>query len=319
MARWNRSLTWLAAMILMLVTASGTSNADPPAATSHANESASDLFVPRRHQFDLELSDISGIVDNSSLIRRREASIAGSALHFGPDLGVGTMQIPEVTATWWVTALDSVQFQFRYFALYGGSHLDQPITFNGDVIAPGQDISTSGTQWFTAGFYYQRRITPLIEPFQAALPSVLRNWDLRPLIGLEFVYLDFKINGGHPSLLSGTLDARGRWHDQELPVPTIGLDARHWLGNDFVLQITAQGNWINKWNSLRTQDGTVYLSQSSFENHWRVYWLMPALRRLRPFLGFTFYYYKQTETSREIGNLARLMTYGPELGASYSF
>src|SRR5208282_387441 len=78
MARWNRSLTWLAAMILMLVTASGTSNADPPAATSHANESASDLFVPRRHQFDLELSNISGIVDNSSLIRRREASIAGS-------------------------------------------------------------------------------------------------------------------------------------------------------------------------------------------------------------------------------------------------
>ncbi len=116
------------------------------------------------------------------------------------------------------------------------------------------------------------------------------------------------------------LDVRGRWHDQELPVPTIGIDARrHWAG-PLDVEITAQGTWINKWNSLRSQGGTVYLSQSTFETHWRVVYSDPArLWGIRPFLGWSYYYYRQAETSGEIGNLARLQSYGPEIGASFSF
>ncbi len=103
-------------------------------------------------------------------------------------------------------------------------------------------------------------------------------------------------------------------------MPTLGLDARrHWAG-PLDLEITAQGTWINKWNSLRNEGGTVYLSQSTFETHWRVVYSDPArLWGIRPFLGWSYYYYRQAETSGEIGNLARLQSYGPEIGASFSF
>lgn len=71
---------------------------------------------------------------------------------------------------------------------------------------------------------------------------------------------------------------------------------------------------------LRTQGGTVYLSQATFETHWRVIYNDPhRLLGIRPFLEWSYYYYKQGETSGEIGNLMRLQSYGPEIGASYSF
>lgn len=277
------------------------------------------FFAPRPHQLDLELSNMSDFVTSDSLIRRREASIPGSAFYWGPDLGVDTMQQPGIKLTYWFDRLNALQFQFRYFALYGSSFLSEPATFNGDVLKPGQNISTSGTTWFTAGLYYQRRITPWLDKYTANLPWVLQKWDVRPLVGLEFVYLDFQINNGHPALISGDLEARGRWHDQELPVPTIGVQLARRLNEHFAIQISAQGNWINKWNSLRNQGGTVYLSQSSFETDWRIFYFDRRLSGLIPFLGFGYYFYRQAETSGEIGNLARMQAFGPQVGVDYSF
>jgi hypothetical protein len=117
------------------------------------------------------------------------------------------------------------------------------------------------------------------------LPHFLRGWDVQPKIGLEFVYLDFQINNGHPPLKSGNLEVRGRWHDQELPIPTIGVEGRRWLCDNLLLEGTLQGNWINKWNSLRSQGGTVYLSQSSFETHWRLYYIDQHLMGLKTLSG----------------------------------
>ena len=300
------------------------------------NESSSvipthSFLTPQPQQFDLEFADNSMFDDRSSLVRRRQGSINGSALHLSDDLGVDTLQMPTLHLDFWFDQLNAIEFQFRYLALYGREPLGIPVTFNGDLILPGQSINTHGTTWFTAGFFYQRRISPLLyEHVGANLPGWLQEWELRPKIGLEFVYLDFQINNGKPNRASavssakasspGLLDARGRWHDQELPVPTIGIDIRRELSEHFDLEITAQGAWINKWNSLRSEGGTVYLSQSTFETHWRViYDDAPWLWGIRPFVGWSYYYYKQTETSGGIGNLIRLQSYGPEVGASYSF
>jgi hypothetical protein len=289
------------------------------------------FFIPRPHQFDFEIANNFMIDDPSSVVRRRENSINGSALHLKSDLGVDTFQIPTLHLDFWFDELNAIEFQFRYLALYGSQALGTPVTFNGDVILPNQSINTHGTTWFTAGLFYQRRISPWLYQYASAnLPEWLQKWELRPKIGVEFVYLDFQINNGHPNRRSAgltsnvsssvLLDARGRWHDQELPVPTIGLDARRELAEHFDLEITAQGAWINKWNSLRSQGGTVYLSQSTFETQWRVIYSDPArLWGVRPFLGWSYYYYKQAETSGGIGNLIRLQSYGPELGVSCSF
>ncbi len=262
---------------------------------------------------------MSDFATDDSLIRRREASIPGSALHWGPDLGANTIQQPGINGSFWFDDSNAIQFQFRYFALYGSSFLPTPVTFNGDVIAPGQSISTAGTTWFTFGLFYERRITPWLNRYTPNVPEFLQGWDVRPRIGLEFVYLDFQINNRHPALISGNLDVRGRWHDQELPIPTLGVQGRRRFTSHLALEVTAQGNWINKWNSLRNQRGTVYLSQASFETHWRVFYLDSRLLGLKPYLGIAYYFYKQAETSGEIGNLARLQAFGPEVGVSYGF
>lgn len=277
------------------------------------------FYTPQRHQLDLEVSDFMAFPTDDALIRRREASTPGSAFHWGPDLGVTSYQQPAINGSFWFDDTNALQFQFRYFALYGSSFLSKPATFNGDVIAPGQNISASDSTWFTFGLFYERRITPWIEPQTVNLPEFLQGWDVRPRIGLEFVYLDFKINGGHPKLISGDLDVRGRWHDQELPIPTLGVQLRRWVSDNFVLEGILQGNWINKWDSLRNQGGTVYLSQSSFETRWRLYYMDRRLAGVRPFLGFAYYFYKQSETSGEIGNMARMQSFGPEVGVFYSF
>jgi hypothetical protein len=313
---------------LLLVAPVATTPAYGQQTASRTLSARDSFFTPRAHQFDLELADNSLFDDGSSLVRRRQDSVRGSALHLRDDLGVDTLQMPTLHLDYWFNELNAVEFQFRYLALYGSEPLRAPpVTFNGDLILPGQKINTNGTTWFTAGLFYERRISFWLYG-RATLPEFLRGWDLRPKIGLEFVYLDFQINNGHPHAVSahapasggGVLDVRGRWHDQELPVPTIGIEARRELAEHFDLEITAQGAWINKWNSLRSEGGTVYLSQSTFDTHWRVIYNNPEqLWGIRPFLGWSYYYYRQAETSGGIGNLIRLQSYGPEFGASYSF
>jgi hypothetical protein len=303
------------ALLFVLLTRPDSSHAAADAFTTDT------FYQPRWHQLDLEVSNFAAFPTNDALIRRRQDSIAGSAFHWGPDLGVSSYQQPAFNASFWFDDTNAIQFQFRYFALYGSSFLNSPATFNGDVLAPGQNISASDSTWFTVGLFYERRLTPWLNRKLENLniPEFLKEWDVRPRIGLEFVYLDFKINGGHPKLISGNLDVRGRWHDQELPIPTIGVQLRRWVSDKLLLEVILQGNWINKWNSGRSQGGTVYLSQSSFETHWRLYYMDRRLQGFYPFLGFAYYYYRQAETSAGIGNLARMQSLGPEFGVAYSF
>lgn len=48
------------------------------------------------------------------------------------------------------------------------------------------------------------------------------------------------------------------------------MEAWRWLAPNLALELTAQGYWANKWDSGRSEGGTVYDSQSGFETHWRV-------------------------------------------------
>ena len=98
----------------------------------------------------------------------------------------------------------------------------------------------------------------------------------------------------------------------------IGLEARRWLAPNFAFEVTAQGYWANKWDSGRTEGGTVYDSQSGFETHWRVVYSNHDWRGFAPFAGVNYYYSKYTQTSSGVGNLLRVQMIGPELGFNWS-
>jgi len=113
-------------------------------------------------------------------------------------------------------------------------------------------------------------------------------------------------------------EARIRFHEKGLPIPAAGLEGRRWLARNFALEWTAQGYWANKWNSGRSEGGTVYDSQSGFETHWRVVYSNHNWRGFAPFAGLNYYYSKYTQTSSGVGNLLRVQMIGPELGFNWS-
>ena len=276
------------------------------------------LLTPIAGQFDIEASDTYQFIAPDSIVRRRINSSRDSAIHFVGDLGNDTMQMPAILFSYWIDEVNAVQFQSRYFAVYGSRGSKRPLFFGGTTIAP-QVLSTDGTRWFTVAGFYQRRLTPLYQRYEAAWPWLLQGWDARAKIGLEFAYIDFRINDGKPATSTfAQFAARVRLHEKELPIPTVGLEARKLVTPYLAIEITAQGSWANKWNSGRNERGTVYLSQSSFETNWRLLYSDPALCGVTPFVGFNYYYFKIAETGSGVGNLLRIQQYGPQLGFMYS-
>jgi hypothetical protein len=288
-----------------------------------------DLLTPAPHQIDIEADDAYMFTVGSNTLRRRINSFPDSAISLQHDLGVSQLQLPEVLLSFWFDSVNAVQFQFRYYGIYGSKPQTQPLAFGGTIIFPPptpkgaqpitQKLNPGGTRWYTFGGYYERRLTPLYQKCEAGWPEFLQGWDTRAKIGIEFTYNDFRINDGSPLFSQvSPFEARIRFHEKGLPIPVIGLEERHQLGDNFAFEATAQGYWINKWNSGRSEGGTVYDSQSGFETHWRVIYSRPDWRGLSPFAGFNYNYTKYTQTSSGVGNLLRVQVYGPEVGFNWS-
>jgi hypothetical protein len=291
-----------------------------------------DLITPARHQIDIEADDAYMFTVGANTLRRRINSFPDSAISLQHDLGVSQLQLPEVLLSFWFDDVNAVQFQFRYYGIYGSKPQTQPLAFGGTIIAPPsstgvavgtgtQTLNPGGTRWYTFGGYYERRLTPLYQNYEASLPEFLQGWDSRAKIGIEFTYNDFRINDGTPQFSQvSRFEARIRFHEKGLPIPVIGLEERHWLGYNFAFEATAQGYWINKWPSGRSEGGEVYDSQSGFETHWRVIYANPSpeWRGFSPFAGFNYNYTKYTQTSSGVGNLLRVQLFGPEVGFNWS-
>jgi hypothetical protein len=279
-----------------------------------------DLLTPAPHQFDIEADDTYQFLVGNNTVRRRINSFPDSAISLQNDLGVSQMQVPEVLLSYWFDSVNSAQFQFRYLAPYGSSFSTHSLAFGGTIISPGQKLNPGGTRWYTFGGYYERRLTPLYQDREQGLPTFLKGWDLRAKVGVEFTYNDFRINDGDPNFSQfSPFEARIRFHEKGLPIPAIGLEARRWLAPNFALESTVQGYWINKWNSLRSEEGsTVYDSQSGFESHMRVVYSNERWRGFSPFAGVNYYYSKYTQTGSTVGNFLRVQMIGPEVGFNFS-
>src|SRR6266446_3687130 len=234
-------------------------------------------FAPHSHQLDVEIANLSSFVADTSLVRVREHNIAGTRFHLAQDLGMQTMQIPRVLLTYWFNELNAVQVQLRYFEA-GGSHgLPQSANYNGVTLAPRQRLHTGDTIWFDGAVYYERRLTPLVQKYLDRF-SLVKELDLRAKIGLEYTYLDFRLNNGKARVTptSKGEESAEDFYRQELPMPTIGLELYQRLNEHVAFALTLKGNWINHWDSLRPEGGPVYTSKWGVETHWHSLYTNPA-------------------------------------------
>jgi hypothetical protein len=279
------------------------------------------LFAPRGGQFELQVTGMFGFTGPGSIVRVREFQHEGTGLHFS-DMGMDTEQMPTLDLRYWFDRVNAVHFRFRYFNI-GGSHFSPTaIKFNGAIIPGGRANHFDPWEWFSFGLYYERRLTPLYAKYETGWPAPLREWDLRGRIGLEYTYLNFSINGGTtPTALEpGGEETQEDFYHQSMPLPTIGLEAYRHLSEHFLFEAEVEGNWINRWNSLRNEGGTVWASQNGIEAHVRLFYSRPQwLGPVHPMLGFFVYTYSQLENSHEDGNFIRWSSFGPEIGLNYIF
>ncbi len=96
-------------LLLIILFANGQAAAQ--AVPSSGPPASDSFFSPRPHQFDLEVANNFMLDDGSSLVRRREDSINGSALHLAGDLGVDTFQMPTLHLGFWFDELNAIEFQ----------------------------------------------------------------------------------------------------------------------------------------------------------------------------------------------------------------
>jgi hypothetical protein len=321
MAAWLRYLGLTCLMLASTVSVASAQRsvaADPSA--SYQGRPFS-LLHPRSGQFDLQISGLFGFTGPGSIVRVREFKSEGTGLHFS-SMGMDFEQMPTLDLRYWFDALDAVHFRFRYFNIGGTQYSPTPIVFNGAIIPGGRTNHFDPWEWFAAGIYYERRLTPLYHDYEAGLPPWLQNWDLRARIGVEFTYLDFSINGGTtPTVLRpGGEETKEDFYHQSMPLPTIGLEAYRAISDNLLFEAEVEGNWINRWNSIRNEGGTVWASQNGIEAHLRVYYSNPQwLGPFQPMIGYYVYTYSQLEDSREDGNFIRWSSYGPEIGVNFGF
>ena len=325
----GNSLAWVGAGMLMGSIVGGAlgylAEQRWPSAPAPSSCSEGSLLNPCPGQFDIQIGNMSGFTGPGSIVRVREFATEGTGLHF-PAMGINTEQIPGLDLTYWVNEVSGVHFQLRYFDVTGSRFLGGPAYFNGKLLAP-QELNAENFPWFDGGLYYVRRLTPLYQRYEDGWPGWLRGWDLRAEAGITYTYVNWQFNGGHALMLEGKPprtvvggDTQEDFYHQDFPAPALGLQAFRSLGGGLTFESSVKGYWFNRWNSLRSEGGTVWASQNGLEAHARIFYSNPRwFGPVRPMLGFFYYYYSQLEDSHEDGNFLRWSAYGPEVGINVSF
>ncbi len=135
-------------------------------------------------------------------------------------------ELPEVLLSFWFDNVNAVQFQFRYYGIYGSKpqtraariwrndNRPEPAAYHRNF-ATVPSLNPGGTRWYTFGGYYERRLTPLYQDYESGLPQFLQGWDSRAKVGVEFTYNDFRINDGTPLFSQRSpYEARIRFHEK---------------------------------------------------------------------------------------------------------
>jgi len=277
------------------------------AVTGQCAAQPADLMSPRAGQWDLDVSEMTGFVDGHSAVEVRENQVAGTILRYS-NLGLGLSEAPDIKIRYWINPKNAFWFEGRDAIMRGSGFLNAPANFNGATMSGGQTVDAQADVYTFRAAYLRR------------FPETA-NWNWSLGAGLEYDCLNFTLDNGHAATLPGKAGA-GTVEDfymQELPAPFLAVSADWRAAPAWVLEFSQQGSWINRWDSLRSEGGEVYLSQSSLATRARVFYAGGALGNIHPFAGLFLDYYYQLENSAEDGNRVVFLSWGPELGLRWSF
>ncbi len=277
---------------------------------------AADEPPQRSDRFELSLAGEVGLP--RGYVQVRENNIQGTHLSFHNDLGIDTVERVTLGAAYRVSDSSRFRLNFDTIFLYGTARLDSDVFFNGATLQGGTDLQ-SRPEFFRLTALYEHRLLDIGQGGRIAGD-----------IGFTYVFLTYKMHGtlsplsqggggetiARASVVSSQASGSGAnpggvpatvkedFLTQELPIPMLGLTFDYPLKEHLSFVSTVLGGYLPQVDSLRSEGGTVDLSQSHVD-------LSATLRfalseSLYVDAGYAFHYYVQHETSHEDGNYIQL-------------
>lgn len=233
----------------------------------------------------------------------RGVDVPGTRLGLHGDLGLNLSGAAEVAAGYHLTPRDSLRLSLFTFFLEGSTTLDRDIFYNGTAFVGGSPVDFKFTfPRFTLA--YERDLLPLGE-----------GGGLSGTVGLTYVSLNAVLRGTGP--LGGRKESPEDFFRQELPIPLLGLRAEYPLAPRLRLVASLAGGYLPWVDSLRSEGGTVRLTQAHVDGYAALsYTLTPALSLEG---GYRYTYFSQHEKSHEDDNLFVLSDSGVVLGLTVRF
>jgi hypothetical protein len=236
-----------------------------------------------------------------------ENQYAGTRLSLHNDLGIDLLEGLEFDLGYHLTPQDRLYLSLQMLFLDGATTLSNDVFFNGTLLMGGTrlDTETNFPDFARATAMYEHTLLPFGD-----------RGTLSGQVGLTFVYLNFVLNG--------TIARDSPWHEtkedfqtQELPVPLLGFRLDYPFTDRVNLFGSLDGGYLPWVNSLRTEGGTVDLTQSHADVALGAsYAWLPSLSVEA---GFEYTYFLQHEKSHEDNNLIQLSDLALLLGATYRF
>ncbi len=253
-------------------------------------------------RWEIGLDGQAGIPDGS--VKVGEFNFRGTRLRLHEELGVDLSTAAELRVGYHLTPRDTLRFSFLTLFLDGTKTLRDDVSFNGAFLAGGTVVRTS-PQFYRASLTYERSLLPFGEG----------GW-LSGSVGLTYVYLDFRLKGTLAANSPGTETKEDFWK-QELPVPLVGLRADYPLTDRLGLTASLAGGYLPHVNSLRTEGGTIFLTQGHIDAHLGLTYALS--RELSVEGGYRYTYFFQHEKSREDDNRFLLSDHALVLGFVWHF
>ncbi len=274
-------------------------------AAAHADDDSQATSVdtaPAFSRWEISVGGQLGVP--RGFVKVGEFDRSGDKLRFSKDLGIHTFEVADVGAAVHLTARDVLRARFDYTFLWGGTHLDHDLAFNGATLAADTHLQTLPVYTRVTGLYEHAFIS---EPQGLLLAGG---------VGVTYVRLHFKLHG---TLAGSTVghETKEDFYAQELPVPLLSLRGEYPLTPRLRLLGTVDGGFLPKVDSLRTEGGTVKLAQAHADVFAGVRYAITP--RLFADGGFTYTYFSQHETSGEDNNKILFLGYGCGAGLTYAF
>jgi len=237
-----------------------------------------------------------------------ENQYPGNHLDLHGDLGNDVIETLDFDFAYHLTSQDRFRFSLQMIFLDGSTTLGpDDVFFNGTQLVGGTklDTQTNFPDFFRTTALYER-----------TLFSFLDRGTLSGRIGFTYVYLDFTLHGT-TAASSPVHESKEDFRTQELPVPLLGFRLDYPYSDRVNLYGSLDGGYIPWLDSLRTEGGTVDLTQSHADLSLGIsYKWSPALSIDG---GFQYTYFVQHEKSHEDDNLIKLSVPALRLGATYRF